>query len=1194
MNKKNINTEDNEEKKKEFDASMLLDNSPIVSDKYNTEADILKQKIAEKDVKNIAIISNYGGGKSSVIKTYLDKNRKGKRNEKTFTKISLASFNDNTQLPDEIERSILQQLLYSQPKNKLPNSSIIRTEKSSIFKTIYLALMLTLIIASITLITLQLKGIIFLGVNWLYYVYVFVFIFAVLNICLHLIHHKRLFKITYKDIGAEIAKCNFEDVKGENGLSLINRFADEVIYFFQCTKVDLVIFEDLDRLGANAVRIFTKLRELNTIINNSAQHRRKVTFLYALKTDLLDNPEERAKFFEFVLQIIPVLNPLTASEEIRKIQGEIIKANGDFKLNDEFINQISVYIPDMRILKNTYNDYIVMYDKLINKSKKNLIKENLFAMSLYKNLYPQDYALLENKEGLIPVFLNKTPLVKRIIEDDKTQIQQYEKELEQIDNEFLKSFDELKLIFKGLCCTCQRYGYLSSNAITIDQIKTFEKLNDQSVIHPIYPGNGIANCPSSLPNGESFFEREKKLKDAISKKRDVIINQLNELKNNVEKIKQMSILELVDEQGIEYCFNSNNDIDTTYVNNNDSIDNNYIVSSTYNKHKMFLIFLIKNHYIDENYLDYTSNYSEGLVSAQDMNYITKLQLGYELYDQKLDDVESVIERLQISNFKEIGILNNCILENVNLIQKKDKEKYKTFKSYIMMNDRRIFDIILKYIVGHDGNNLEQFLDIVLINNYDLINYLVEEKTLPDSKKNTCINVFFNQLSDDINEQKLKQVYYYINNSEKYLEILDLKPKILDRLLYSKQIIITTLNKNYNSINKKLIQHKCFTITLNNLEIALNIKNAKDTFYYENTKCVKSSQFWDHIIMHINDYVQNILLSKELLNNKESDSMIIEFLKNDSISVDNKLNIIKRYDFKISDISILDKQLYYELLCCCRLESNWNNINILFENDLIFNKSFVTFLDKNKEIVKLENTYDVKNITNIIVSVIKHEYDEETKILPLIFSNIINFSFDLSQEMTNDDNLYPFIHANKVNFCVNDFGILKNASKSFLAYCLNFQNKISGVFNEFFNEFSQNNLVVLLKNEEINNNFKQKILNCFGASFDINGFEEEIYNIIFACDLKITEDLLFKFTHNEKLTNNQKQNLLTVLEISGNRKGELNDFVKACIPEIDGLETSGKCKITNCNEKIIPFLSEYAKKNNCKISKRVNNVFLNRA
>lgn len=71
-------------------------------------------------------------------------------------------------------------------------------------------------------------------------------------------------------------------IKEEN--SIFNHHLDEILYFFQCTKYNVVVIEDLDRF--NTSNIFLKLRELNFLLNQSNIVGRKIKFVYAIKDDM--------------------------------------------------------------------------------------------------------------------------------------------------------------------------------------------------------------------------------------------------------------------------------------------------------------------------------------------------------------------------------------------------------------------------------------------------------------------------------------------------------------------------------------------------------------------------------------------------------------------------------------------------------------------------------------------------------------------------------------------------------------------------------------------------------------------------------------------------------------------------------------------------------------------------------------------
>ena len=56
-------------------------------------------------------------------------------------------------------------------------------------------------------------------------------------------------------------------------ISVFNRYLDELVYLFQTTGYEIVVLEDLDRFRNTS--IFTKLRELNQLLNKYVQEIKK-------------------------------------------------------------------------------------------------------------------------------------------------------------------------------------------------------------------------------------------------------------------------------------------------------------------------------------------------------------------------------------------------------------------------------------------------------------------------------------------------------------------------------------------------------------------------------------------------------------------------------------------------------------------------------------------------------------------------------------------------------------------------------------------------------------------------------------------------------------------------------------------------------------------------------------------------------
>ena len=202
----------------------LTDNTPKSYEEYKESAAILNKEINTDNVNNIAIVAKYGAGKSSLISTYLNEYRNKKTfghkleqmfgqklvqkkkqytnsNKNKYVKVSLSTYNDNELDETSIERSILQQLLYSRKKEKFPNSKIERTNRTSIWRVLILSAMLTIMIGAFIMFGLDLSNAISFGAYWVKYILLSVAILTFFINTVLLIYYRKLKRIKYKEIG---------------------------------------------------------------------------------------------------------------------------------------------------------------------------------------------------------------------------------------------------------------------------------------------------------------------------------------------------------------------------------------------------------------------------------------------------------------------------------------------------------------------------------------------------------------------------------------------------------------------------------------------------------------------------------------------------------------------------------------------------------------------------------------------------------------------------------------------------------------------------------------------------------------------------------------------------------------------------------------------------------------------------------
>lgn len=421
--------------------------------------------MSQDDIKTVALSGPYGSGKSSVLKSY--EKRKNKNYHPLY--VSLSKFKSNDFYGAEysekqIERDIIQQIVYHESPTHLPLSRISRIRNLGSWRY-YLA-----IIPFICLILLLIEAkkpdfinpetinLFFVDIpvtcNVIYWSRIIALVICFLasvpllrNFVL-LVKRTRIKKFCISSTSIEL------DPKEE---SPINTYVDELLYFFEVTKYNVVVFEDIDRF--NNIEIFVRLKQLNVLINNYANvgisfihncavvrmlkrifffgwmkkigdllerfvesrvKKRTVKFLYAIKDDVFGE-YERPKYFDIIIPVIPVIDRYNAGEKLRdavdelkenvRKQFELPKEEKVFeKISNSFLYDVGLFINDMRLLKNIVNEFYV-YDRIINKSfyaKRNegskpfcMDQSKLFAMIVFKNLCPQEFDDLEKDKGIV-------------------------------------------------------------------------------------------------------------------------------------------------------------------------------------------------------------------------------------------------------------------------------------------------------------------------------------------------------------------------------------------------------------------------------------------------------------------------------------------------------------------------------------------------------------------------------------------------------------------------------------------------------------------------------------------------------------------------------------------------------------------------------------------------------------------------
>ena len=378
---------------------------------------------ATEGIRNIALTGAYGTGKSSVLKRLTELSEFKDR----VLELSLSTVGVTEQPPEDdsdtkppawtktnlIQKEIVKQILYRDAPNKTRGSRFRRISRFRWGSEIGVALSIGLLLLAILWITglaTQFAGV--LGkdpiVGWVIVVYIA--LFAVLSgivFAIRWLTHNRIF---LEKLSAGPATVSLAATSS----SYFDQYMDEIVYYFEQSGRDIVVFEDIDRF--EDVHIFETLRALNTLLNGSEQVRRRrrvgepkrpndtptsdVKFIYALRDSVFeklggglgdDADDEvkranRTKFFDIVIPIVPFITH-------RNARDLMLNAMDGTCVSRALINVAAGFVADMRLIIDMRNEYDIYADRLLDTTNQmpGLDPDRLFALVIYKCVHMADF-----------------------------------------------------------------------------------------------------------------------------------------------------------------------------------------------------------------------------------------------------------------------------------------------------------------------------------------------------------------------------------------------------------------------------------------------------------------------------------------------------------------------------------------------------------------------------------------------------------------------------------------------------------------------------------------------------------------------------------------------------------------------------------------------------------------------------------
>jgi hypothetical protein len=870
----------------------------------------LAKAINTDSINNIALTGSYGSGKSTILKTF-----QFHHPEYNYLNISLASFKDNKDDKDDFERklevSILQQIFYHVDPLIIPDSRFKRIINLTTKKLTLATLFLLLWVVS-TIILLKFGYINKLNPNswsnklkidWLTVLLFWIFLAGIGSFAKSIIRLFSNSKITKFNIKGEV------ELGEANDKSVFNQHLEEILYYFERTSFNVVIIEDVDRF--NSTDIFTKLREINILINNSDLIKRKVSFVYAIKDEMFKDSNERVKFFEFIIPIIPFINPSNASDQLTKL---ITNANLGEILSVEFTNDVITFIDDidMRLLINIFQEY-QLYRTSLNKA---LQQDNLFAIIVYKNMFPDDFGELPKRKGKIYSFLsNKSLYISGLKEDIQVQISDIDKSINQIEAETERPIKELRAIYiNHLSVKLDRfYKFFVNGEVTVLEALEDNNFNiikkSSNLVYMKYAasqnyhgdfriyGNTNSNIPfSSIEKDISdltYDQREKNLLDKSNGKINKLKIERELLKNKITELESLNIQEIFEQVNIDKYLGD--------------FKENYLIRN-----------LLLNGYINENYNDYISVFHEINLTQSDFAFEARIKSGItQPFDCILHKTDNILKRLSEKYFKREVILNYNLLDTLLSERTKYTKKIDNFFKLLSLDTEKNFQFILTYI-SRNPKDIKVFIEMLVSTKQSFWTYLINKSGLATDRVNEIVKLIFeyasfNSISALDEKGTLKLYLEKLENPIEFTSTFK-NQSVIKKFITENKILIDKIDlpqQKPNNILDFIYDNNSYKISSDNILTILKYKlyQINETeFYSANFTTVKNLSapvLLAYLNTNIEIYVEDVLLEiPENIN--ESEEAIVFLLNNKTLSKELKNNLIIKQNCILSNIGSIDE------------------------------------------------------------------------------------------------------------------------------------------------------------------------------------------------------------------------------------------------------------------------------------------------
>lgn len=657
--------------------------------------------------------------------------------------------------------------------------------------------------------------------------------------------------------------------------SYFDQYLDEIVYLFEKSKIETVIFEDLDRF--KSPEIFDSLRELNQILNDdpvitgerSRRDGRTIRFIYAISDAVFDDQcikaseetlsEERrigafsrAKFFDLIISVVPFVSSNNSHQTARNALGDEITRID--KVGD-LLEDVAGFIPDQRTWITIRNDFI-MYSRRLHvnldekKDEENalgLSAAHLLAFLIYKNCYLADAEKMREGNSKIDKIYStarsiSTGSIYRLSQRRKGA----QKDLEMALDSTEADKNAVQLVWRAKTWIAELCGVEPENLnIGIDGYSEAE-LEEAHTWERITAKQEDSEIKIIGFSGEGYYKRtlieitptrrvlEKYLDTTIDISQltsDIVNSKIRKIENRIENLRTGDWKYLLNDKACEIDFEGS---DMSGDSGRQTLSQ--FIQDDLHEQGTLLSSLIAGGWIAQDYKLYSTIYSDEGLSRNALNFVihnideNKSDFSFHLNDADVQNVLKRVRRRDSSLFGQAWMLNISILNY--LMRSKANEDKKTLHMVIsyLSNLKGVAKDFLLAFLSDEENKTAEVLELLAADTCsEILEFLADDVATLADTTTLCdfLDVVLRHLNKNVQYEVSDAFNNFIQQHWEFIPVfsddsLDEEvAKQLDKVLLDSHYSAPDLSCLSEPLRRLLVEHDGYDFTRSNLLCAIN-------------------------------------------------------------------------------------------------------------------------------------------------------------------------------------------------------------------------------------------------------------------------------------------------------------------------------------------------------------------------------------